>query len=319
MPSWGFETTGEDVIKAYGNQAEGKVIVITGTSDGGLGAETAIALAAAKPARLILLARSANKVQPVIEKIKAVDASINADFVPIELDDFDSVRTAARKITDMTDKIDILINNAGIMAVPDFTTNKSGIETQFATNHLGHFLLTALLFDKVVASGKGARIVNLTSDGHKLGPCRLEDYNFKNGSEYGPWSGYGQSKTANILFTRYLASRLGPKGILSVAVHPGVIMATSLGKNLDDTSVEDLERTALRETGKVFHVGAEKTHAQGISGTLVAALDPRMEENNGAYLEDGNVVEAYEYATAPDNVERLWALSEELVGQKFDI
>ena len=155
------------------------LVVITGASVNGLGATTAMALAHGNPAQLILLGRGKSKVDLVVDATMSVDSKINATFVPIELDDLDSVRKAAGTIISMVDKIDILINNAGIMAVKEYKTNAAGIESQFATNHVGHFLFTNLLMHKILATGEGSRIVNLTSDGHKIAPCRFEDYNFQ--------------------------------------------------------------------------------------------------------------------------------------------
>lgn len=154
-------------------------VLITGASNGGLGSETAISLASGRPAQLVLLARSAAKVDPVISRIHEIDPHIKVTFVAIELDDLDSVREAAAKVNADIDKLDILICNAGIMAIKDFTINKHGVEIQFATNHIGHFLLTKLLYSKIQAAGSGARIINVTSDGHEIGPCRFEDFNFK--------------------------------------------------------------------------------------------------------------------------------------------
>ena len=153
-------------------------VVITGPSAGGLGAETAISLAHGSPAHILLLGRSENKIRPVIEKIHEVNHDIKADFVPIQLDDNDSVRTAAEKVNSKIDKLDILINNAGIMAVKEFTTNKAGIESQLASNHIGHFLLTNLLMPKILAAGHGSRIVDVTSDGYMICPFKFDDWNF---------------------------------------------------------------------------------------------------------------------------------------------
>ena len=196
-------------------------VLITGASNGGLGSEAALSLAHANPAHLLLTARSENKVTPIIQKIQQINPSIRATFVQVELDDFDSVRRAAGHVNSQITVLDILINNAGIMAVQKFTKNKNGIESQFATNHLGHFLLTALLFPTILAAGRGARIINLTSDGFQIEKFRPDDYNFQDGEAYDPWSAYGQSKTANILFTRYLGAKLTDRGIASFAVHPG--------------------------------------------------------------------------------------------------
>jgi len=117
-------------------------------------------------------------VDSVIKEIAEINENIKTTFVPIELDNLESVRKAVSVIDAAVEKIDVFINNAGIMAVKDFKTNSAGIESQLATNHVGHFLLTNLLMDKILAAGRGTRIVNLTSDGHKIGPVRFEDYNF---------------------------------------------------------------------------------------------------------------------------------------------
>ena len=319
MSAFTRETTGIEVVTKFSDLVENKTILITGTSDGGLGAETAISLAHANPAQIILLARSESKVAPVISKIHALNPSIKATFFSIELDDFDSVRRCAANINAQITKLDIMINNAGIMAVVNFTTNKIGIESQFATNHLGHFLLTALLFPKISAVGSGARIINLTSDGYTIGPCRFEDYNFKDGKEYDPWSGYGQAKTSNILFTRQLASKLASKGILSFAVHPGVIMGTNLSNHLDRSVFKDISAITERNTGFPFEMGQPKEKQQGVATTLVTALDPSITGVSGSYWEDAKTREMREYASSMENAERLWTLSEKLVGERWEL
>ena len=155
------------------------VVVITGTSDGGLGAESAIALAEGHPKQLILLARTESKVTPVIEKIKKISPGTEAMFLKIDLANNSSVRETAANINKKVEKVDILINCAGIMAVKDFQKSVDGIEVQFAANHVGHFLLTNLLMDKLVAAGKGARVVNVTSNGYGLSGPRYDDWNFQ--------------------------------------------------------------------------------------------------------------------------------------------
>lgn len=351
MATFTRETTGIEVVNTFNDVAEGRTILITGTSDGGMGAETAFSLAHANPALLLLLARTENKVTPVISKIKALNPSIKVTFVPIELDDFDSVRNAAGIINETITKLDIMINNAGIMAVP-FATNKNNIESQFVTNHLGHFLLTALVHSKIRAAGKNARIVNLTSDGYMIGPCRLDDVNFNDGKDYDRWSGYGQAKTANILFTRQLAS----KGIVSFAVHPGgeslmlklsdvalfapsarnpespfaylstdspslVIFGTNLSNHLegDGTAFNEIKDIAIRNTGMTFQVGEPKSIQQGVATTLITALDPRITDRTGSYWADAKEEPLREYASSLENAQRLWTLSEKLVGEKFEL
>ena len=258
-----------------------------------------------------------------MSRIKDLNPSVKVTFVPVSLDDFDSVRAAASTIDASISKLDILINNAGIMAIKDFTTNKNGIEIQFATNHLGHFLFTKLLMPKILAAGPGTRIINLTSLGHKISPVRFEDYNFKNGAEYDDWSGYGQAKTANVLFSLSLANKLRDHGIFSYSVHPGMIFGTGLGTHINDieASLASCVAVALRNTGHPFPLDSEqpKTLEQGITTTLVAALDPRIEAQSGMYMRDAQCERTYDYAESPEGAERLWKISEDLVGEKFNI
>lgn len=157
--------------------------MITGPSISGLGAETALSLAHSNPAQLVLLGRSEAKVQPVVEKIKLLNSTIDVRFISLDLASQESIRSAAKQINEDSTikKIDILINNAGVMAVPDYQTTKEGIEMQFGGNHVGHFLLTNLLMPKILVAGKGdgARIINVSSTGYKLGGVLFGDYNFQ--------------------------------------------------------------------------------------------------------------------------------------------
>lgn len=277
--------------------------MITGTSENGLGAQTAVDLARGNPSHIYLLARSIEKVQPVINQL-----TVKATFVPLELDKLSSVKAAAKAINA---KIDILINNAGVMAIP-YSTNELGIERTVAINHIGHFYLTKLLIPNLQVQG---RIINLSSDGYKICPFQSEDPGFSNGSRYNPWAAYGQSKTANILFSTALARR----GVTSFSVHPGVISSTSLSNHLSDFSrqVKDIQETALAYTGVPFQVGRVKTLEQGVSTTVRAALDPSLETSSGAFLQDCQIMPAWEYATSAEMAERLWQWSEDIIGEKF--
>ncbi|KAK5260869.1 hypothetical protein LTR20_010582 [Exophiala xenobiotica] len=317
MKTFSRETTGVEVVNELADRVNGKTFVITGASEKGLGAETAVALAHANPARLILLARSQSRVESVMARIKELNPAIQVTFVPVSLDDFDSVRSAAATISDSINKLDYLINNAGIMALTKYETNKNGIELQFATNHLGHFLFTKLLMPKILAAAPGSRIVNLTSLGHKIGPVRFNDYNFSNGKEYDPWSAYGQAKTANILFSLGLTQRLRSRGIQSYGVHPGAIFNTNLASHIEDVqaSLASIEPVAQKNTGRHFPLDEDppKPIEQGITTTLVAALDPRIEGQSGMYMADAKCQPTYEYAEDVGNAERLWRLSEELM------
>lgn len=316
-------TTSEEVIDLFASRVKGRSFVITGTGALGIGAYTALALARAAPAHLVLVSRSASTTQPAIEDIKAAAPNVPVTFVQCDLSDQDAVRAAAATILQVTPVIDVLINNAGIMAIQDYTTDKHGNEIQLSANHIGHFLLTNLLTPALLAAAKTreeARVVNLTSIGHRISPFRFGDYNFSGGAAYNPWIAYGQSKTANILFSAGLTKRLGASGVTSTAVHPGNIWGTGLPVHIDvEKDLKDIEAVALRETGRewVWEPPRAKTKSQGSSTTLVAALDPDVSARSPAFLSNCQIRDPYDYALDPENVEKLWKLSEELVGQKF--
>ncbi|KAF2457554.1 putative short-chain dehydrogenase [Lineolata rhizophorae] len=318
MTAFGHDTEAKEVVSQFHDQIVGKTVVVTGASNQTLGSGTAISFARAKPANLILLARSESKVKPVIDEIKQMDSSINAVFVPVDLTDNDSVRKAAADISGLVDKIHFLINNAGVMAIP-FSKNKHGIEMTLAANHVGHFLFTNLLMDKIIAAGAGARIVNLTSLGHFIGPFRFLDYNFADGKNYERWSAYGQSKTANVLFSVSLAQKLAKHGIQSFSVHPGSIYTTQLATHLQMEEFLEIEKVTKMNNGWGFSVSQPKSIEQGVSTTLRAAIDPNIAPQSGAYMSDCNIEPAAQYASIPEYARELWQLSEELVGQKFDI
>ncbi|OGM45431.1 short-chain dehydrogenase [Aspergillus bombycis] len=137
MSNFGFDTEGKSVVERWGSLIEGKVVVLTGASEGGLGGATALALASARPSHLVLLARTENKARNVISLIKEISPETQPAFVHIELDDLDSVRRAAADVLSITSKINVLINNAGVMTIP-WSKSKSGLERALAINHLGH-------------------------------------------------------------------------------------------------------------------------------------------------------------------------------------
>lgn len=185
MSHFTAQTTGEDVCEAFPTQVKGKTFLITGTSANGLGAKFATILANYSPAQIILVSRSKSKVDPVVDEIKSIDSNISVKFVPCELSDQDSVRSAAEMIISDAEikKIDVVVNNAGVMALLEYQVDKRGNEMQFSANHLGHFLLTNLIMPKILAAGAGARIINLTSLGHRIGPFRFDDPKFSDGKE----------------------------------------------------------------------------------------------------------------------------------------
>lgn len=185
MPKFTNVTTAEEACEAFTSRINGRNFLITGTSARGLGAKCTTALAKHSPAQLILVSRNRAKVEPVIDEIHSIDAHVDVKFVPCELSDQDSVRKAAGDILNDTriKHIDVVINNAGIMAAAEYEVDSRGNELQLSANHIGHFLLTNLIMPKIIAAGPGARIVNHTSHGHGLSPFRFDDPNFGEGKE----------------------------------------------------------------------------------------------------------------------------------------
>ncbi len=153
-------------------------VLVTGPSQGGIGAEAALTLAAASPKLIILAGRSLSKIEPVINNIESAYPNVATKYIPLDLSSQASVREAATSINASVESIDIVINNAAIMACP-FSRTVDGIESQFGTNYVGHFLLTNLLMEKVLAAGDGARIVNVSSSAHRMADVRLQDWNFE--------------------------------------------------------------------------------------------------------------------------------------------
>jgi NAD(P)-dependent dehydrogenase (short-subunit alcohol dehydrogenase family) len=321
MTSHGALTTTDEILD--GIDLSGRRIVITGAS-GGLGEESARALAS-KGAQVTMLARSAEKNDAAARRIRAQVPDARLDLGTVDLADFAAIRSFAADHLENHDRIDILMNNAGVMACPLGQT-ADGFEMQFGTNHLGHFLLTSLLFPAVMA-GNHPRIVNLSSAGHTTSDVDLDDINFDNG-DYEPWIAYGRSKTANALFSRGLAQRFGDVGLLSFSVHPGGIM-TDLGRHLTDELIAQMmQRTQSRSESSGESGGFSfKSIEAGAATQVWAAIAPELAEHNGAYLADCQVgVEGGDpnstgfssYLLDDAGTDRLWTISEELVGQAFE-
>ncbi len=306
-------STTSDVLA--GIDLTGKTALITGASTG-LGAETARALAA-RGADLTLVARSSEKLSKVASSIES-ETGRAPETATLELDKPATIRSFADDWLGRHDKLDILISNAGIMA-PPLTRTSEGWESQFATNHLGHFLLTNLLADPIKASGS-ARIVNLTSAGHWFSTVDLDDPNYLN-RDYDALQAYGQSKTANIWFTLELARRWADHGVTSFAVHPGGIQ-TELSRNLDAGVAEQFEQM-LKEYPDIW-----KTVPQGAATSCWAATSPDLDGKTGLYLEDCHIGEPAEgddivgggflpHACDADGARKLWNLSNDLLDTGF--
>ncbi len=319
--------TSEQVVTAFASQVKDRTFVITGAGQPSIGSSMATELAKASPAHILIASRTAAKVEPVLSTIRGINPSVKATFVQVDLSDHDSVRHAASEILAATEsKIDVLINSAGNMALKDYTIDKQGLEMQMSANHVGHFLLTNLLMPAILAGAKGpygARIVNLTSAGYQISPVRFDDPSFSHGKAYDPWTGYGQAKTAQILFTHGVTNRLKQRGVVSFACHPGSNFDTKLGAHLNMDDYGDIMPLTKRNTGQDFQfsVGDEprfKTYEQIGATPLIAALDPDLTAKAPAYLQNNQVVQpAVEHAYDPEHVEKCWKLSEGLVGQEF--
>ena len=318
MSNFGFSSTADEVLA--GVDLSGRTAFITGGYSG-LGRETARAMAD-RGAHVILSGRDATKLAAAADAI-AEETGAKVDTLVCDLASLDSVRKAGAEASERFDKIDLLINNAGVMACDEAETT-DGFEMQFGTNHIGHFLLTNLLMP-LVERGERPRIVNLSSRGHHIAPVDFDDPNFEN-REYDKWVSYGQSKTANVLFAVGLERRLADKGIHAFALHPGGIN-TNLGRHMSEEEMASLMeriRKSAEERGE--EPEPFKTIPQGAATTCWVATTPALEGRGGLYCEDCHVAEQDDqdtgggvrsYAIDPDNAERLWELSEKMVGQTF--
>ncbi|PVH94821.1 NAD(P)-binding protein [Periconia macrospinosa] len=320
LPTFTAETTSEQVCESLSPQISNKTILITGVSPNGLGLTTALALSTHSPRLLILAGRSPTALSTSLDTIKSQAPSCPVRTLQLDLSSFAKVREAAAEVREWEEVkqhgIDVLINNAGIMSVP-WGKTADGIETQFAVNHLGPWLFTNLVME-AVKKARG-RVVFLASLGHVYGGVRWEDVNFEDGKAYDPDTAYGQSKTANILTAIALSQSpsLNAAGVSAFSVHPGLVL-TNLSSHIPMQVFKD--KGFVDDEGKLLV--PSKTHSQGAATTLVAAFDPRIVERNGAYLSDCSVEHEgpwVEHAKGKENAEKLWALSEELVGEKFEI
>lgn len=327
MPApYNSATTGTEVARDLAAHIKGKVILTTGVTPGGLGAHFVELVAAAKPALVILTGRSPAKPQQTADAIAKAHPEVKTRILKLDLGSLAAVREAAAEVNSWDDvpAIDVVVNNAAIMGV-DFALSPDGFESQFATNHLGHFLFTNLIIGKVLAA-KEPRIVSVSSDGHRCSPVRFHDNDFHGGDNYNRWQAYGQSKSANMLFALSLAEKLGAVkgGLVAVSLHPGVIGGTGLGTHIDWESEIDSLHTIDRLMGNSEGWASFqwKTADQGVATYVFAAFDPSLKDHNGAYLQDSHVADPWTetvkpWGTSAVEAERLWKLSEKLVGQEF--
>ncbi|MFF8652224.1 SDR family NAD(P)-dependent oxidoreductase [Streptomyces griseoluteus] len=304
---FGADSTAGEVLR--GIDLTGRLAIVTGGYSG-LGLETTRALAEAG-AHVVVPAR-----RPEVARQELAGIG-NVEVDELDLGDLDSVRGFAERFLASGRGIDILIGNAGIMACPE-TRVGPGWETQFATNHLGHYALANRLWP-ALASGEGARVVSVSSRGHHLSPVRWDDVQWTEG--YDKWQAYGQAKTANALFALQLDTLGREFGVRAFSLHPGGIM-TPLQRHLPKE--EMVERGWIDEQGNPLNPAGFKTPEQGAATQVWAATSPRLDGLGGLYLEDCDIAEpapadgtwagVKDWATDPGQAARLWTLSAELTG-----
>jgi NAD(P)-dependent dehydrogenase (short-subunit alcohol dehydrogenase family) len=321
---FGAKSTTEDVLA--GIDLKGKRILVTGVS-AGLGVETARALVA-HGADVVGVARDLEKAKRATAEVSKAAVANGTSFELIELDlaSLKSVRAAADKQVADGRLFDVIIANAGVMATP-FGKTEDGFETQFGTNHLGHFVFVNRIA-KLIKDG--GRLVSLSSSGHRFSDVDLNDPNFER-TPYEPFAAYGRSKTANVLFAVEFDRRHRDRGVRATAVHPGGI-ATELARYMPDGAIEawfqqiQEQRAAAGEPPFKF-----KSIPQGAATSVWAGVVAPADEVGGKYCEDCQVGELIPadsqvnatgrgvraYALDPEKAKTLWKKSEEMVGEAF--
>ncbi|MCF0041268.1 SDR family NAD(P)-dependent oxidoreductase [Dyadobacter fanqingshengii] len=315
-------STAAEVIE--GIDLSGKTAVVTG-GYAGIGLETVKTFVEAG-AKVVVPARDINKA------VKNLEGLPNVTIEQMDLMNPDSIDAFAEKFLLTGSPLHLLINNAGIMWVP-LQRDARGYESQLATNHLGHFQLTQRLWPALKKAGS-ARVVNVSSYGHQMAPFNFEDPNFKH-RDYDTLSGYGQSKTANNLFTIELDRRGKNVGVRAFSLHPGSVNGTDLGRV---APIELFQQMGTHDAnGNIYPEVASKlkTIAQGASTTVWCATSPQLANLGGLYcenadvaeLDEGNIQQNYDdpltlrgvqpYSLDAENAKRLWKLSEELTGLQF--
>ncbi len=319
--TFGWETTAEQAIE--GIDLTGVRAIVTGGTSG-IGAETARVLALAG-AEVTLTGRNVEAGERLVREIAGRDANASVRVAGMDLADLDSVRAFGRS---WTGPLHLLINNAGVMALPTRMLSRAGHELQFATNHLGHFTLAVELHsaladgarESVVTDGVlgHSRIVSLSSRGHLRSDIDFDDIDFEHRT-YDPMIAYGQSKTANVLFAVEAASRWSGDGITTNAVHPGAILETNLARHIPSEILESIGASNQQ---------AYKTIGQGAATSVLVATSPTLSDVTGAYFEDCQRSEIIGpddpdlashphgvawYALDKQHASQLWELSQQLI------
>jgi NAD(P)-dependent dehydrogenase (short-subunit alcohol dehydrogenase family) len=292
----------------------GKVAIVTGANSG-IGFETAKEFAR-NGAQTILACRSIDKARAALNEIRVEIPNAPAEIMKLDLASLESVHAFTAEFLAKYDHVDILVNNAGIMMIP-YGKTADGFEKQFGTNHLGHFALTGLLLDTILAT-PGARVINVSSGAHQVGNMNFDDLMYENGEGYSSTGAYGRSKLANLLFTYELQRRLETVGAdaIAVAAHPG-----STNTNLQD---EIGARWYVKPFVPLMRLMMQNA-AIGALPTIRAAVDPNV-KGGQYYGPDGflqqrgypEVVESNKASHNTADARRLWEVSEELTGVHFE-
>jgi NAD(P)-dependent dehydrogenase (short-subunit alcohol dehydrogenase family) len=316
--AFGAKSTTDDVLS--GVDLAGKRVLVTGVS-AGLGIETARALVA-HGASVVGAARDLGKARDATAPIRAaLKPGATFDLVELDLASLKSVRAAADKLVKDGRTFDAVIANAGVMATPKGKT-ADGFETQFGTNHLGHFVFVNRIASLIKPGG---RLVNLSSAGHHRADVDLDDPNFER-TDYAPFTAYGRSKTANVLFAVEFDRRHRGRGVRATAVHPGGIQ-TELGRHMTPELIQQMMKSINESRPAGAPPFAFKTIPQGAATTVWAGFVAGADAVGGRYCEDCHVAELNQnpatrdgvrpYAVDPERAKALWERSEELVGERF--
>jgi NAD(P)-dependent dehydrogenase (short-subunit alcohol dehydrogenase family) len=320
---FGAASTTEDILS--GVNLHGKRILVTGVS-AGLGVETARSLTA-HGAHVVGAARDLTKAEPATTAVRKAANGGGFELIELDLASLKSVRVCADKLLAKKEPFDVVIANAGVMATP-FGKTVDGFETQFGTNHLGHFLLVNRIAPLI---RKGGRLINLSSAGHRFSNIDLDDPNFER-TPYDPFIAYGRSKTANILFAVAFDQRHRNRGVRAAAVHPGVIH-TELARYVDpvriQSMIDQMTKQLAAEGKSPFQW---KTIPQGAATSVWAGVVAPADEIGGRYCENCHVGQLVAedvtisgvsegvraYTLDPNTAEALWKKSEQLVGESFN-
>ncbi|XP_047131489.1 probable oxidoreductase [Hydra vulgaris] len=321
---FGENTTALEVVE--GINLKGYEVIVTG-GNSGIGVETIRALAKAG-ARCVLCTRDLEKGQQVAKELIASTGNDQIEVEQLELDSLESVDSFVQRFLAKNRPLNILVNNAGVMACPKSFT-KNGFETQFGVNHLGHFALTIGVLPALKEGAKlmnnKSRIINVSSTAHAYGKVDFNDIHFTKEREYEPFVSYGQSKTCNCLFSLALTKRFFNEGIASNSVMPGVIM-TNLQRYINTEHLK--EKGVIDSNGKPL-INMKSVEA-GASTSVWAAVSPDLEGKSGLYLENcaiskeesniekirAEILGYAPYIMDEDAADKLWNISEELIKNK---